>query len=303
MKTTSRPSIDNRLIKVIAGFSGLFAVLNGVGTAHAQSANLTDSGYYQNFSSLGTGTSLATSTSEWTYWSASGEHSWGTGGVIPVTGTPSVATMTQVNQSTTPMTVVSGLPSGTNDNAFNAPLSAVQSGAPAGTRVIATSPTGDAGVGWQLTLTNETGAALTSINLSYDIVELAAGTDAGTARAEAAPGYQLFYSTNGSTWTNVAAANPQPTSASGPSVPNSVGVTPVSLFDVTLASAVAEGSNLELRWVDPNDTDDSPDEIIGLTDVSVAPVPLPPSVWMFGSALLGVVTMRRRKFPGVGALA
>jgi len=199
--------------------------------------------------------------------------------------------------------VVSGLPSGTNDNAFNAPLSAVQSGAPAGTRVIATSPTGDAGVGWQLTLTNETGAALTSINLSYDIVELAAGTDAGTARAEAAPGYQLFYSTNGSTWTNVAAANPQPTSASGPSVPNSVGVTPVSLFDVTLASAVAEGSNLELRWVDPNDTDDSPDEIIGLTDVSVAPVPLPPSVWMLGSALLGVVTMRRRKFPGVGALA
>jgi hypothetical protein len=270
-----------------------------LGTAHAQSASLTGSGYTQNFGSLGTGTSLATATAGWSYWTdgsaSGGEHAWGNGGVVPASGTYSVAAMTQVNQSSTPMTVESGLPSGTSAGGFNVAFSAVQSGAPAGARVIATSPTEDAGVAWQLTLTNNTGAALKNVDLGYDIVELAAGTDGGTARAEAAPGYQLFYSTNGSTWTNVAALNPQPTNASGPLVPNSVGVTAVGLYDLTFASAVAQGGTFELRWVDPNDTDDSPDEIIGLTNVTVSPVPLPSSAWLLAGGLLGLSSVSRRR--------
>ena len=266
--------------------------------ANAGAASLTASGYYQDFSSLGTGTSLATNTPEWSYWSESGEHDWGNGGVVPAApsgSTPGVSSMTQVNQSTTAMKVESGntLPTGPSVNGYNVALTAVTPSAPAASRVIATSPTGDAGVAWQLTLTNSTGAALTGIDISYDIAELAAANSSGTVITELAPGYQLFYSTDGSTWTNVAALNPQPTNASGPVVPNSVGVTPVGLYDLTFASAVANGSSFSLRWVDPNNTVGA-DQVIGLTDVSVTPVPLPAGLPLLVAALGGLSLLRRR---------
>ena len=271
------------------------AAFGVIGTASA--ADLTSAGYYQDFSSLGTGTSLATNTPEWTYWSEAGEHSWGSGGVVPASG---VAAMSQVNQSTTKMSVLTALPAANSNadsvNGYNAALSLVDPGAPAASRIIATGPTGDAGVAWQLTLTNNTGSALTDINISYDIAELHNSTQSGQPAApDESPGYQLFYSTDGSTWANVAALNPQPTNPNGPVVPNGVGLTPVGLYDLTFANAVANGSSFELRWVDPNGTANS-DEMVGLTDVSVAPVPLPAGLPLLVSALGGLgLFCRRRK--------
>ncbi len=76
-----------------------------------------------------------------------------------------------------------------------------------------TSPTGDAGLAWQLTLSNNTGAALTGINIGYDIARFTQsfdnnGGNATQLQPENLPGYELWYSTDGSTWTDVSALNP-----------------------------------------------------------------------------------------------
>ncbi len=69
-------------------------------------------------------------------------------------------------------------------------------------------------------------------------------------------------------------------------MPNTLGVTQVS-SELTFANAVAAGSNFELRWIDSNASLPSPDQIIGLTDVNVTPVPLPAALPLLLSALGG----------------
>jgi hypothetical protein len=138
----------------------------------------------------------------------------------------------------------------------------------------------------QLTIANNTGSALSSFNISYDIDRFTA-----VSKANELPGYQLFYSTDGSSWTNVSALNP--TLAN---VPNTVGVTNISGV-VSLSNAVANGSHLELRWVDDDASQTSPDQMIGLNNVSITPVPLPSSLALMLCALggVGIVGWRSRK--------
>ncbi len=88
----------------------------------------------------------------------------------------------------------------------------------------------------------------------------------------------------------MSALNPTIDGANGTvAVPNTVGVTQVGLYNLTFANAVANGSNFELRWIDSNASLPSPDQIIGLTDVSIAPVPLPAGLPLLVSALGGLV--------------
>jgi hypothetical protein len=263
------------------------AALGVLGTANA--ASLTSAGFSDNFDELGTaGTALP---SGWAlYDGESGtSHSTWTSSILANGSSGSVASMVL---NTTGLSA-SNAPSSTNNNGFNAEA-VTATGALAGTsdRVIATSPTGIDGSAWQLTLTNNTGAALSSLNVSYDIDRLNS-----PSQTEELPGYELFYSTNGSTWTNVSQFNPTLTGAGGsPAVPNTNGVTTVS-GTVTLAAAVASGANLELRWVDDNAVNPSPDQIIGLNNVNVAPVPLPPGLPLLLSALggLGLFGWRPKK--------
>lgn len=236
------------------------ALLLAAPLAHAAGANggnsLTAAGYAETFDSLGSsGTALPTGWDKY-YGNDGDKASWKNS--IPGNGAVSVASMTRQTGSLSTVTT----PSGANNNGFNAALNA----STLGDRVIATSPTGGTGAALELSLVNDTGYSFTDLVLSYDTVRFTATSSSDSDKLY---GYQLFYSLDGASWTNVAALNP--TLAS---VPNSVGVTHVSDATVSLASAVAVGASLYLRWVDDNGSP-SPDQILGLNNVSVAAVPLP----------------------------
>ncbi len=244
-------------------------------TGAASAASLTDSGYSQNFDSMGTsGTAPPSAWALYTGPSGTSNSTWTTS--IPASG---VAALTPTTGSLT----ATSAPTATNNNGYNAALS------PSNTsdRVLAASPTLVSGAALQLTLTNDTGAALDGLGLSFDTVRF---TAAGTVNE--LPGYWLFYSVNGgSSWTNVSSLNP--TIAT---VPNKVGVTSTSgSFD--FSAPVAAGGAFELRWVDDNAQQTSPDQIIGLNNVNISPVPLPATLPLFISALggLGFLARRSRK--------
>lgn len=280
------------------------ALLGSVG--FAQAASFTGSGYVQNFDSMGTTTTLPT---DWTVWKVGTSHSsWATS--IAATGaSDSVAAMTQI--TTSPVTAAlydtAIVTSTKNASAYN-----IAHGTSTD-RVLSTSPTGIDGNALQLTLTNTTGAAVNSVKISYDIDKFYDGTkqssiDSAFPVGEELPGYQLFYSLNGGTWTNVSALNPVSTAdgvhpyiaVGTPSASGSLGaldfsVTSVNNAVVTFGSAWANGQTLSLRWVDDNAVNISADQIIGLNNVSIAAVPEPETyaMLMAGLGLLGFVARRR----------
>jgi hypothetical protein len=200
--------------------------------------------------------------------------------------------------------VVNNNPTGSQINGYNA-LGA--SGA-AGDRGIATAPTGIAGNAIQLQITNNSGVPVTDLLLSYDMRRYRVGGDdagrnppAGIPQgSEELPGYSLFYSLdNGANYTAFNSLIPVgegPTT--NPIVPNTLGVTSVADAAVSLDAPWTPGSNLFLRWVDDNAIDPSPDEIIGLDNVSLTAVPEPASLVLSGVVLLIVGGARwRRRTP------
>lgn len=253
------------------------AMLLAGNLAHAAgTASLTADGYGENFDSLGTtGTTLPTG---WANYSGLGDKgSWKN--TIPASGTVSVATMVL---NTNNLTATSSTPSSTNINGYNARLSSSATS----DRVIASSPTGIAGVSWQLSLVNDTGSAFDELTVSYDTVRYTnVGTDTDNIY-----GYWLFYSLDGASWTNVSALNP--TLAN---FPITTGVTSVADASIALSSAVAPGSTLILRWVDDNGSP-SPDQVIGLNNVLVSAVPEPGTyaLLLAGAAAVGFIARRRK---------
>ncbi len=258
------------------------ATLTVTVTVHA--ASLANSGYTETFDELGTGTSLAPA-SGWAVEYLTGSNTtWTNATGIPGNGTNSVASMVAGSSTLLgPYTTAASLSSLKNTNtAYNVSASIANPSASSTDVALATSPTVDAGMALQLTIANNTGGALSNFNISYDIDRFTA-----VATANELPGYQLFYSTDGNTWTNVSTLNP--TLAN---VPNTVGVTNIS-GTVNLSSSVANNSNLELRWVDDDAQQTSPDQMIGLNNVNITPVPLPASLSLLLCAVGGLGMMRR----------
>jgi hypothetical protein len=142
-----------------------------------------------------------------------------------------------------------------NNNGYNAATSAARND-----RSLTTAPTGIAGSVLELQLRNNTGVSLTALAASYDIRRFTVGAGG----ADELPGYWLFYSLDGgNTFTNVSQLNPDINS-----VPNTVGVSPMAAqFD--LSAPLTDGSLIIFRWVDDNGIAPSPDQIIGLDNVSI----------------------------------
>ena len=225
--------------------------------------------YSQNFDAMGAaGTAPPAG---WSVWNGPGTSNglWtNTNGIIGglSSNTNSIGAMTLSIAALT----ASNAPTANANNGYNA-------GAPGDStnRLFASAPSNVGGAAFQLALTNNTGTMLTGLRLGYDIRRF---TVAGTANQ--LPGYWLFYSIDGGTsWANVAALNPALTGAAV-NVPNTVGVTTVPLTTVTFPSNVAVGSEVRLRWVDDNAQEGSPDQVIGLDNLTVIPLvaSTPPTV-------------------------
>ncbi|OYW76022.1 MAG: hypothetical protein B7Z37_10790 [Verrucomicrobia bacterium 12-59-8] len=219
---------------------------------NVQAAPLT---FSENFDSMGTsGTSPPSGWSMKNANSGTTNATWTDSIPIPGTGTNSVAAMVAAAGALT----ANNAPSATNNNGYNA------QGASSSDRVLATSPTSVAGVALQWQVTNTGSATVTAVRIGYDTRRYTAATAANEL-----PGYWLFYSLdNGTTWTNVTALNPTLT-GTGVQVPNTTGVTTVAPTDFTLSSGWSVGSTLLLRWVDDNAVATSPDQIVGLDNVTL----------------------------------
>jgi hypothetical protein len=257
----------------IAG--GLLAALLASTAPFANAVSLTGAGYTENFDSMGTsGTAPPAGWSVFTGNSGTLNSTWTTS--IPANGANSVASMIP---APTPLTATSA-PTATNNNGYNAAR------LPSATsdRVLATSPTTVSGTALQLLLTNNTGASLAGLSLSFDTVRFTAASSANQL-----PGYWLFYSLDNTSWTNVAALNP-----TIGTVPNTVGITNTG-GSFNFSAPVANGADVRLRWVDDNATQTSPDQIIGLNNVSISAVPEPDMLAMMLGGLALITFIGRRK--------
>jgi hypothetical protein len=282
------------------------ALVIATGSA-AQAANI-GSGYSQNFDSMGQTSAGTVLPTDWTVWNITGAHD------LFTTSIPA-ASINGGTAVTTPKSALldSAITSSTKS------ASTIYNIAHASTptdRALGTSPTGNAANVIQLSLTNNTGGALNSFNISYDIKKYYDGSLQSTLSSsypnnEELPGYQLFYSVNGGAYTNVAVLNPVASNvanpngnpvipvgtpaASGKNGSASYSVTSISNAYVPLTTALQNGQSLTLRWVDDNAVNISNDQVIALDNVNVTPTPIPAAAWLLGSGLLGLMGIRRKK--------
>lgn len=211
--------------------------------------------YSQSFDGMGTGTAPPAG---WSFYGVFGNGNSTFTDTIPITNASVVGgTLNNTLTAATTFTTSS------NTAGFNFALPASTSD-----RALGTSPTTGQFVALQLSLTNPTGAPLSALRIGYDIRRFTS-----VATANELPGYWLFYSLdNGTTWTNVTLLNP--TLAN---VPNTVGVTTIPSTSIGLSGPWNAGSTLLFRWVDDNAVATSPDQIIGLDNLSITvPVGQPP---------------------------
>ena len=213
----------------------------------------------ENFNSLGaTGTTLPAGWSVWNGPSGSDAFTWNNS-----TGVWSPATLVR---STAALTA-SNTPTANANNGYNA-------GAPgdSANRLLATAPTTTGGTALQWALANSTGSAIAGLRLGYDIRRFTA-----PATDNELPGYRLFLSLDqGASWTAVPALDPALSGNASVLVPNTVGVTTVAPATLNLPAYWQPGAELRLRWIDDNASQSSPDQILGLDNLSLEAVAAPP---------------------------
>lgn len=231
----------------------LIATLLGLSVTSLHALDFTGS-YSQNFDSMGTSGTAAPA--GWTFHGAmgGGNSSWTTS--IP-------ATDAGLGTANATLTASTSTTASSNTAGYNYAASASTAD-----RCLGSSPTSGRGVAWQLSLTNTAASSIGEVELGYHTRRFTAASTANEL-----PGYRVFYSLdNGTTWTNVAALNPELSGTTGVIVPNTVGVTTVPATAITLSSGWTPGAVLLVRWLDDNAVQTSPDQIIGLDNVTLAAV-------------------------------
>jgi len=244
---------------------------NDAGTTTSSIVNVTADpalwAYSQNFDSMASGTAAP---SGWSFYGVfGGANSTFTDSIAITTASVVGGTLnnTLIASTTIPATTVS-----TNTQGYNFALAASPTD-----RALGTSPTTGQFLALQVSLTNPTGTPLNAIRLGYDIRRLTS-----VATANELPGYFVFYSLdNGTTWNAATGLNP-----SLATVPNTVGVSTMGPATIAFPTPWADGATLLIRWIDDNAVATSPDQIIGLDNVSITrPIGNPPTVALTAPAV------------------
>ena len=294
----------------------LGAVALGLSAAAAPSAfaqaSLTSGGYTQNFSSMGSGTVLPTG---WSGVSEAGSH---------YTFAPNVAneyndSMPFQNENFTAgtlsasaveyLTPTQASSTGKGTDVVNWVNSPADIAAGEGTESLGTDPSGNAATILELSMTNNTGSAITAVNLSYDIDRFTTISDTNNSptgyansSVEEFPGYHLFYNltpSNTATWVDVTSLDPTVNmgTTGAVNVPNTVGITAIPTTTVNLGGTWAIGGTIAFAWFDDNGSAPSPDQEIGLNSVVIAAAVPEPSSFALGAVAaitLVVMAIRRR---------
>jgi len=266
-------------------FSILLAWATLTSVAHA------DFFYNQDFNAMGTGTTLPTG---WTGYNITGTHDQFKPTDDPTgTGAPPTSSGILGGTAVTTVTAATAASQKSSTSLFNWAI-----GGSATERALGTSPTGNAAMVLQLTLTNNSPDAITDLSIAYDVRVLSTtvmnnsytGNNYAAGTIEELPGYWLWYSLDGgTTYTNVASLN-----GDGHTWANAVGTVHESIADLTLSSAWAAGATLKLRWVDDNAQGPSPDQLLGLDNVAISSVPEPASLALLALGATALLTRRRR---------
>jgi hypothetical protein len=301
--------MKNKSQIIILGLCAAAALFAGT-SASAQISLTGTTPYTQNFSSMGTGTTLPTG------WSAVSEAGTNNTFAPNVTGNDNGGTapldenFTVSTPTATPVEVLTptqGSSTGKGVDAVNYVNSAADIAAGEGTRSLGTDPSGNAATILELSLTNNTGSTLNALNLSYDIDRFTTTVDGNGVSASAPnhgveefPGYHLFYNltpSNNATWVDVTSLDPTPdagTVAGAVNVPNTVGITAIPTTTVALGAGVANGTTFALAWFDDNGYSPSPDQEIGLNNIVIAAAPEPSSLALGAVAVCLLAVMIRR---------
>ncbi len=237
---------------------------NDAGTTTSSIVNVTGDpalwAYAQNFDSMASGTAPP---SGWSFYGVfGGANSTFTDSIAITTASVVGGTLnnTLIASTTIPATTASS-----NTQGYNFALAASPTD-----RALGTSPTTGQHIALQVSLTNPTGTPLNAIRLGYDIRRFTS-----VATVNELPGYFVFYSLdNGTTWNAASGLNP-----SIATVPNTVGVSTMGPQTISFATPWVDGATLLIRWIDDNAVATSPDQIIGLDNVSITrPIGNPPTV-------------------------
>jgi hypothetical protein len=272
--------------------------------------------YSQNFSSMGTGTTVPTG---WSGVSEAGSHytfapnvanEYNDGVAFQNENFTAGALSAAAVEALTPTQASS---TGKGTDIVNWTNSAANIAAGEGTHSLGTDPSGNAATILELNMTNSTGSAISALNISYDIDRFTTisdtnGNPTGYANSsvEEFPGYHLFYSLTpsvASSWVDVTALDPtvnMGTVTGAVNVPNTVGITVVPTYTLTLSSSIATGQTFALAWFDDNGSAPSPDQEIGLNNVVVTtavvtPEPSSYALCLAGLIVLALLIQRRRR--------
>ena len=234
--------------------------------------------YTQSFNGMGTtGTTAPPGWSGW-YLTGNGSEVTAPTGAEMAAALPGVTSLAVWNQ-TDPVTT------------FSPQLANVGATANDVDRLLGTNPTGDRGDIIQLSLLNNSGSAISSVQISYDMQVMATGIlkAGGTATHEDLPGYRFYFldgsaSSPFSTWTPFTGLDLSNDALD--SVGSAIG-------EIHFSTPIPDGESMQFRWFDDNAGWFTPDWTFAIEHVNVG-IPEPSTLSLLAVGALALISRRRK---------